>query len=64
MSDPSTQRYAVASIEGPSRTGISDEGSSEVRAGLVLGQRTSFKTEIKLSSFGRALPGTSFEEPP
>src|SRR6185369_10489474 len=29
MSDPSTQRYAVASIEGPSRTGISDEGRSE-----------------------------------
>ena len=59
MSDPSTQRYAVASIEGPSRTGISDEGRSETR-----GQRTSFKSEIKLSSFGRARPGTSFEEPP
>ena len=29
MSDRSTQRYAVASIEGPSRTGISDEGRSE-----------------------------------
>ena len=29
MSDPSTQRYAVASMEGPSRTGISDEGRSE-----------------------------------
>jgi len=28
MSDPSTQRYAVASMEGPSRTGITDEGRS------------------------------------
>jgi hypothetical protein len=28
------------------------------------GRRTSFKSEIKLSSFDRARPGTSFEEPP
>ena len=34
------------------------------RRWLWRGQRTSFKTEIKLSSFGRARPGTSFEEPP
>ena len=34
------------------------------RKWLWRGQRTSFKTEIKLSSFGRARPGTSFEEPP
>ena len=31
---------------------------------LHCGQRRSFKSEIKLSSFGRARPGTSFEEPP
>jgi hypothetical protein len=31
---------------------------------LHCGQRTSFKTEIKLSSFGPARPGTGFEEPP
>ena len=59
MSDPSTQRYAVASIEGPSRTGEGTRVGAKAR-----GQRTSFKTEIKLSSFGRARPGTSFEEPP
>ena len=59
MSDWSTQRYAVAGIEDPSRTGISDEGRSE-RAWAANG----FKTEINLSSFGRARAGTSFEEPP
>jgi hypothetical protein len=45
---------------GPSRTGISDEGRSE-RARAA----NEFQiAEIKLSSFGRARPGTSFEEPP
>ena len=64
MSDPSTQRYAVASIEGPSRTGIRTRVGARSEPDLHCGQRTSFKSEIKLSSFGRARPGTSFEEPP
>ena len=29
-----------------------------------MGSEQVFKSEIKLSSFGRARPGTSFEEPP
>ena len=46
-------------INGPSRTGISDEGRSErVRAA------NEFQIGNRLSSFGRARPGTSFEEPP
>jgi hypothetical protein len=72
MSDPSTQRYAMASIEGPSspRRVFDRTGALVTRVGarsepdLHCGQRTSFKTEIKLSSFGRARPRTSFEEPP
>ena len=83
-SDPSTQRYAVASMEGVrARHGTSP---SDWLTGLALvtrvgarerGQRTSLKSEIKLSryprrrrrqsvlrQFGRARPGTSFEEPP
>jgi hypothetical protein len=55
MSDPSTQRYAVASIEGPSsprrvfdRTGISDEGRSEVRAGLALRAANKFQNGNKV----------------
>jgi len=48
-------------------------GQRLVRAGLALvervgararGQRTSFQTEVKLSSLGRARPGARFEEPP
>ena len=50
-----------------------NERHGRVRAGLALvtrvgararEQRTSFKTEIRLSSFGQTRPGTSFEESP
>ena len=50
-----------------------NERHGRVRAGLALvtrvgararGRRTSFKSEIKLSSFGRTRPGTSFKESP
>jgi len=71
MSGPSSQRYAVASIEGPSspwrvfdRTGERTRVGARSEPDLHCGRRTSFKSEIKLSSFGPARPGTSFEEPP
>jgi hypothetical protein len=71
MSDPSTQRYAVASIEGPELSTASlrpdwrrDEGRARSEPDLHCGRRTSLKTKIKLSSFDPARPGTSFEEPP
>ena len=58
-SDPSTQRYAVASIEGV--RGRHGTSPSDWRTGLALvtrvgarerGQRTSLKSEIKLSVLG------------
>ena len=64
MSDRSTQRYAVASMEGPSRTGISDEGRSEVRAGLALRAANEFQNGNKVKQLRPGPPGTSFEEPP
>ena len=44
--------------------GFEPDGRTTRVGARARGQRTSFKSEIKLSSFGRARPGTSFEEPP
>ena len=60
MSDPSTQRYAVASIEGPSRTGISDEGRSEVRAGLALRAANQFQNGNKVKQLRPGPTGHKF----
>src|SRR6476659_5261710 len=60
MSDPSTQRYAVASIEGPSRTGISDEGRSEVRAGLALRAANQFQNGNKVKQLRPGPTGHRF----
>jgi hypothetical protein len=60
MSDPSTQRYAVASIEGPSRTGISDEGRSEVRAGLALRAANQFQIGNKVKQLRPGPTGHKF----
>ena len=60
MSDPSTQRYAVASIEGPSRTGISDEGRSEVRAGLALRAANEFQIGNKVKQLRPGPTGHKF----
>ena len=64
MSDRSTQRYAVASIKVRAGLALVTRVGARSEPDLHCGQRTSFKTEIKLSSFGRARPGTGFEEPP
>jgi len=60
MSDRSTQRYAVASIEGPSRTGISDEGRSEVRAGLALRAANQFQNGNKVKQLRPGPTGHRF----
>ena len=50
--------WAARVIKGPSWTALVTRVGANER-----GRRTSFKTEIKLSSFARARPGASFEEP-
>ena len=58
MSDPSTQRYAVASIDG------SELSTASLRTGLALVTRAGASERGQRTSFGRLRLGTSLEEPP